>query len=103
MNNYGKIEWNAIDLVRYDTSLPPAAPCKVTNMDAAVQINAGSVRVDPLLVPNLNKPAEATLTNINYQSPLIYKDSPNGLVPCTSCAILNIQNRKLTFTVENWD
>lgn len=101
-NDFGRISYESpIDLVNFNIN-QPLAPCQLTDINAAVNIVAGSVTVDPQLQPNLNYPATITLINQNFVSPVIYFQGPNGPQLCTSCTVTNYQNGKVTFTISGW-
>ncbi len=99
-NTYGRIRYTTpVNVANFD---PVQQTCQPTNIDNAVDIILGSVSVDSSTAPNLNQPSEVTLINQNFNSPVIYFQTPTGPQLCTTCTLTNYQNGKVTFTVSGW-
>ncbi len=90
-SNVGKIEFNQkVDLT------------KVLDLDKAIKIVDGSIGVDSVNFPNLNKPAKITVYK-SFTNPVIIKVDDNGQsAVCTTCTVVSNANGLFVFTVNGF-
>jgi len=90
-SNVGKIEFNQkVDLT------------KVLDLDKAIAIVDGSIGVDSVNFPNLNKPAKITVYK-SFTNPVIIKVDDNGQsAVCTTCTVVSNANGQFVFTVNGF-
>ena len=90
-SSVGKIEFNQqVDLT------------KVLDLDKAIAIVDGSIGVDSVKFPELNKPAKITVYK-SFTNPVILKVDDNGQsAPCTTCTVITNANGLFVFTVNGF-
>ena len=86
--NVGKIEFTSkVDLTN------------VLDLDKAITIVDGTIGVDSVKFPDLNKPAKITVYK-SFTNPVILKiDEKGQSVPCTTCTVVTNANGQFVFTV----
>ncbi len=91
-NTYGKVSYTNGPYTLVDTA---GTYADEYDIDANLSITYGTVSLDSVKMPSMNKPATITLNNINITNPAILKDG----ALCNLCHVVSYSNNTIVFQV----